>query len=180
MFSKVQPMRPSLASASVLPIVCWLAAFSVGVAVAETGQPAVAGSKGQEAPTKAAAAAPAAGQTKTQPAASSAKKPDKPGKGKPAKAEEYLGPNETDIRTAYNLRVDRINDGTKKYLSPEAAARMQILVKKVGFNECNKVDQRTDLYLCTIVVESAIGNGEAEFKRVEARFAKEGRVWTMR
>ncbi len=105
---------------------------------------------------------------------------DRGAKGKAEKKPEYRGPTEADIRTAYTLRVERINAGSAKYLSQEAAARLHIRLVKVDFIECEPVEDRTDFYLCNVLVESALGNAAPEFKRVEAVLAKEGDAWTVR
>jgi hypothetical protein len=92
----------------------------------------------------------------------------------------YQGPTETDIRSAYRLRVDRINEGSDRFLDREAAARLHLRLVKVDFVECNPIGERTDLYLCSILVESALGDGDSEFKRMEATMAKEGQTWVLR
>jgi len=109
-----------------------------------------------------------------------AKKPERKATGQPQKKAEYKGPSESDIRTAYAMRVDRINAGSDKYLSKEAAERLRIRLIKVDFIECDPVDARTELYVCNVLVESALGAGEADFKRIELVMAKENRVWTVR
>jgi hypothetical protein len=101
-------------------------------------------------------------------------------KGKADKKPQYQGPNETDVRDAYTQRIARINAGSEKYLSGEAAAQVQIRLVKVELIECEALQERTDIYLCNVMVESALGSADPEIKRVEAVMAKEDALWAMR
>lgn len=95
-------------------------------------------------------------------------------------AAAYQGPTETDIRVAYTQRIDNVNAGSKKFLDPQAAAQLHIRLLKADLIDCRAVDDRPDLYLCNLVVESAVGEAGSEIKRIEAMLAKEGRIWTLR
>lgn len=135
---------------------------------------------GPAAPTpRPASGAPAKPAGKT-PGAGSGAAPAPPGAGKTAAPAAYEGPTELDIRAAYSTRIERINSGSERYLNAEAAARLRIRLVKVDIIECTEAEGHTDLYLCNVIVESAVGNADPEFKRVEAVLAKTGKAWTVR
>ncbi|WP_295436955.1 hypothetical protein [uncultured Thiodictyon sp.] len=128
------------------------------------------------APIPAPAPAPAAAQA---PAKAPAPAPAKPGapKKKGSEKAEYKGPTETDIRVAYTDRISEINVGTAQYLDPAAAAKLTIKLVKVDVVECNPVEERKDIYVCSILVEAGVGAGEVEFKRSEVALVKAKDAW---
>jgi hypothetical protein len=93
---------------------------------------------------------------------------------------EYKGPNETDIRVAYTAKIDAINAGTRQYLDPQAAQKLLIHVAKVDFVECEPFEGRTDLFVCNVLVESAVGAAGADFKRMEMALYKEKDAWRVK
>lgn len=103
------------------------------------------------------------------------------GAGKKGKAKQvYKGPTETDLRVAYTDKINAINAGTKQYLDEKAAAKLNIRVAKVNFVECNMFEDRTDFYLCSALVESAVGDAGSDFKRVEIAMVKEKDAWRVK
>jgi hypothetical protein len=97
-------------------------------------------------------------------------------KGAPA----YQGPTETDIRVAYTDKIESINAGTGQYLDPATAAKLMIRLIKVNFVECAPTPDNADVYACSILVESAVGDAASEFKRVEVALSKEKDVWRVK
>ena len=103
--------------------------------------------------------------------------------GAPARAAQdtetpgYRGPAESDIRAAYRNKLDSINADSRKFLDPEAAAKVQINVAKVTLVECNPVANHADHFLCSVLVESSLGNSDSETKRVEILMVKDKEVW---
>ena len=90
---------------------------------------------------------------------------------------EYKGPTETDIRVAYTDKINAINAGTAHYLDAAAAAKVIIRVAKVNFVECAPASDSTKLYICSALIESAVGEAATEFKRVEIAMVKEKDAW---
>lgn len=131
-----------------------------------TGQAGPAGQGGQ---------AGAPGQT-GKPAAP---KPAAAQSGKPGsrKKAEYKGPTEADIRVAYTERIETINAGTAQFLDPEAAAKLIIRLANIDIVECAAVEERQDLYLCSVLIESGVGDAVPEFRRVELAIVKEKDTW---
>ena len=125
-----------------------------------------------------AGAAPTAGETPTKTPAARPSKAAAGGK-KPV-APEYKGPTETDIRVAYTDKINAINAGTTQYLDAAAAAKVFIRVVKVNFVECATVSDSTKLYICSALIESAVGEAAAEFKRVEIAMIKEKDAWRVK
>lgn len=97
-----------------------------------------------------------------------AKQDDKP---------EYQGPTEADIRAAYATQLDWINDGSRRFLSEEAAAKLRIELIKLSFIECDGIEGYPKHYLCSVLVEASVGAAPAEIKRVELTLVKEDEVW---
>ncbi len=90
---------------------------------------------------------------------------------------DYQGPTETDIRVAYRDLVARLNAGSTRHLDPAAAAALQIRLVKLDFVECKPMEENTDLYLCSVLVEAALGDASPEFKRGEIVMFKEKDAW---
>lgn len=101
----------------------------------------------------------------------------KPGGRKKTEKAAYQGPSEADIRVAYTDRINAINAGTAQYLDPAAAAKLTIRVVKVEIVECAAIEERKDLYVCNILLESGVGEGVPEFRRVEVAMVKEKDAW---
>jgi len=87
------------------------------------------------------------------------------------------GPAETDLRAAYTHKINSINAGTTQYLGAKAAAQLGIRLIKVNLVECDPFEERIDLYRCTIVVESAVGDADPVLKRLEVVLVKESDTW---
>ncbi len=87
------------------------------------------------------------------------------------------GPAETDLRAAYTDKVNSINAGTKQYPGARAAAQLGIRLIKVNLVECDPVEERLDIYRCTIVVESAVGDADPALTRQEVGLIKESDSW---
>lgn len=119
---------------------------------------------------------PAPAQAPAKPPTPVPAKPSTPKKKGSEKA-EYKGPTETDIRVAYTDRINEINAGTTQYLDPAAAAKLTIKLVKVDVVECNPVEERKDIYICSILVEAGVGVGEVEFKRLEIALVKAKDAW---
>jgi len=87
------------------------------------------------------------------------------------------GPAETDLRAAYTNKINSINAGTTQYLSARAAAQLGIRLIKINLVECDPFEERLDLYRCTIVVESAVGDADPALTRQEVVLIKESDTW---
>ncbi|HYN77664.1 MAG TPA: hypothetical protein VES73_07715, partial [Lamprocystis sp. (in: g-proteobacteria)] len=101
-------------------------------------------------------------------------------KGKGKVVVEYKGPTETDIRVAYIDKIDAINAGTKQNLSAAAAEKLSIRVTKVNFVECVAAPNTTNLYVCSALIESAVGGASPDFNRVEVAMVKEKDAWRVK
>lgn len=95
----------------------------------------------------------------------------------PAARSGTPGPAETDLRAAYTDKIKSINAGTKQYLGAQAAAQLGIRLNKVNLVECDPFEERKDLYRCTIVVESAVGDADPVPTRLEVVVIKENDTW---
>jgi hypothetical protein len=87
------------------------------------------------------------------------------------------GPDESDLRTAYTNKINSINAGTKQYPGAKAAAQLGIRLVKVNLVECDPLEERRDLYQCTIVVESAVGDADPALTRLEVVLIKDNDTW---
>ncbi len=104
---------------------------------------------------------------------------EQPGQSPPSPAASAgsPGPAETDLRAAYTNKINSINAGTKQYLGAKAAAQLGIRLNKVNLLECDPFEERRDLYRCTIVVDSAVGDADSVLKRLEVVLIKENDTW---
>jgi len=89
-------------------------------------------------------------------------------------------PTETDIRVAYTEKIDAINAGTERFLDPAAAAKLKIRLVKVNFVECDPVADSTNIFVCNVLIESAVGDAGAEFRRIEMALVKDKDVWRVK
>jgi len=87
------------------------------------------------------------------------------------------GPTEADIRAAYRSKITWINAASRKFLGEKAAAEVQIGVAKLTLVECNAIADHAGDYLCSVLVESSLGDAETETKRVELVLVKEEGAW---
>lgn len=175
-------MPPSQRLAAPLIAALLVAATAAGTLVAQpaperTDAPAPSANvaKASAAPPSQAAQSDQTGQT-GKPAAP---KPTAAQSGKPGskKKAEFKGPTEADIRVAYTEHIETINAGTARFLDPEAAAKLRIRFAKIDIVECAAVEERQDLYLCSVLIESGVGDAVPEFRRVELAMVKEKDVW---
>ena len=67
--------------------------------------------------------------------------------------------------------------GYSQYLDPAAATKLTINLVKVDVVECTPAEERQDIYVCSILIETGLGPGEVEFKRVEAALVKAKDAW---
>jgi len=106
---------------------------------------------------------------------------EQPGQSPPSPATRSgtlsTGPAESDLRAAYTNKINSINAGTKQYLGARAAAQLGIRLIKVNLVECDPFEERLDLYRCTIVVESAVGDAAPALTRREVVLLKENDTW---
>jgi hypothetical protein len=112
-------------------------------------------------------------QAAEHPGQSAASRPANPA-GPPTQGQR---PTETDLRAAYTNKINAINAGTSQYLGATAAAQLSIRLVKVNLVECDPFEERTDLYRCTIVVESAVGDADPALKRLEIVLTHENDAW---
>lgn len=114
------------------------------------------------------------------PAAAAAPAPNSAAAGQVKEAPGYQGPTETDIRVAYTDKIEYINAGTRQYLDAATAAKLIIRLIKVNFVECAPTPDNANVYVCSILVESAVGDAASEFKRVEIALSKDKDAWRVK
>ena len=160
-----------------MPSLPRLAALFIAAAAAGGALAQSAANPPPKGPAPAASSAPAPGGDAAAPPAARAQTGTRSGAKKKSDKAPYKGPSETDIRVAYTERIDAINAGTAQYLDPATAAKLHIRLAKVEIVECAAVEERQDLYLCSVLIESGVGDSVPEFKRAEIAMVKDKDAW---
>lgn len=87
-------------------------------------------------------------------------------------------PTEAEIQRLYRERIDWINQGSVKFLGDRGAQKVLI-----EFDALKKIDctsEEKGVYACGVFVDSAIGKGRVETRRLTLTLIKDSDDWRLK
>ena len=87
-------------------------------------------------------------------------------------------PKEAELQRLYREHIDRINQGSVKFLGEQGARKVMIKFDALKKTGCESPDK--GVFDCAVLVESAVGSARVETRRLNLMLVKEGNDWRLK
>jgi hypothetical protein len=87
-------------------------------------------------------------------------------------------PKEAELQRLCREHIDRINQGSVKFLGEQGARKVMIKCDALKKTGCESPDK--GVFDCAVLVESAVGSARVETRRLHLMLVKEGNDWRLK